>query len=104
MSCDSLLLDSLLKSATTLEILPVLEAPYEDISFDELTAKLYSLNVNAMCDKIDRPRFRGQYPKPAHGLKDMIQERIEALEERLSGLDLQDFKAKEKSPRPAVYL
>jgi hypothetical protein len=98
MSCDPLLLGSLLKSATVLEILPVLKAPYEDISFDELPAKLYSLNVNAICDKIERLRIGGQYPRSAHGLKDMIQERIEALEERLSGLDLPDFEAKEKGP------
>lgn len=82
--------------------MPVPEAPYGDISFDEMTAKLYSLNVNAICDSINRPYIGGQYPKPAHGLKEMIQERIISLEERLSGLGIQDFKAKEKSPRPVV--
>jgi hypothetical protein len=100
--CDSLLLGSLLKSATTLEIVPVPETPYGEISFDEMTNKLYSLNVSAICDNISRPYIGGYYPKPAHGLKEMIQEKIESVEERLSGLDIQDFKMKEKSPRPIV--
>lgn len=100
--CDGLLLGSLLKSATTLGIMPVPDSPYGSISFDEMTAKLYSLDVRAICDRISRTDIDGYYPKPAHGLKEVIQERIKALEERLSGLDLQDFKSKGKAPRPVV--
>jgi hypothetical protein len=102
LNCDSLLLGSLLKSASTYEILPVPEAPYGDISFDELAAKLYSLNVSAICDKI-LPRHRaGIEPKPAHGLYEAIKEKITLLEERLSGLNVSEFKGKEKAPRQIV--
>jgi hypothetical protein len=102
LNCDSLLLGSLLKSASKNEILPVPEAPYGDISFDELTAKLYSLNVSAICDKIC-PSYRGGIKsKPAHGLHYAIEERITLLEERLSGLNISEFKGEEKAPRPIV--
>ncbi|PMD57216.1 uncharacterized protein K444DRAFT_632349 [Hyaloscypha bicolor E] len=102
LNCDSLLLGSLLKSASSYEILPVPESPYGDISFDELAAKLYSLNVSAICDKI-RPSFQaGVEPKPAHGLHEAIEERIALLEERLSGLNIFEFKGEEKGPRPIV--
>ena len=92
----------LLKSATTSGILPVPESPFGDISFDEMTAKLYSLDARAICDSISRPTINGKYPKLAHGLKEVIQERIKSLEERLSGLDIQDFETKGKSTRPMV--
>jgi hypothetical protein len=103
LNCDSLLLGSLLKSASKYEILPVPEAPYGDISFDELAAKLYSLNVSAICDKILLPRHRaGIEPKPAHGLHEAIAGRIALLEARLSGLNISEFKGKVTAPRPIV--
>lgn len=82
--------------------MPVPDSPYGDVSFDRMIAKLQSLRVNAICDSISRPTIGGIHPKPAHGFKETIQERIKSLEECLSGLDIQDFKAKGKSPRPLV--
>jgi hypothetical protein len=102
LNCDSLLLGSLLKSASKYEILPVPEAPYGDISFDELTAKLYSLNVSAICDKIRPSKQAGIESKPAHGLHEAIEEKITLLEERLSGLNIFEFKGEEKAPSPIV--
>jgi len=102
LQCDYLLLGSLIKSATTLGIMPVPEPPYGNISFDELADKLYSLDVQAICDSIDRPKINGKHPKPAHGLKKVIQEKIESLEERLSGLDIQEFKKEGQNIRPIV--
>jgi hypothetical protein len=83
--------------------MPAPEPPYRDISFDEMAAKLYSLEVHAMCDEISK-RYLGGYhsAKPAHGLKDVLKERIESLEERLSGIDIQDFKTDGKAPRPVM--
>jgi hypothetical protein len=100
MQCDYLLLGSLLKSATTLGIMPVPTSPYGEVSFNEIANKLHSLDVQAICDSIDRPWINGKYPTPAHGLKIVIHERIESLEERLSGLDIQDFKKSGNNIQP----
>jgi len=100
--CDSLMLGSLLKSARKLDIIPVPDFPYRPMSFNRLSAKFHCLDINAICDSMSRTKIKGAYPKPAHGLKDLIQRKIEALEERLSGLDIQDFKRKGKSSRPLV--
>jgi len=82
--------------------MPVPTPPYGDVSFDEIANRLYSLDVKAICDSISRTYINGQLPKPAHGLKVVIRDRIESLEERLSGLDIQDFKKNGKSIRPVV--
>lgn len=100
--CDSLILGSLTKSARKLGIIPVPNPDYSLMSFDKLSAKFYSLDINAICDSISRTKIKGAYPKPAHGLKNLIRKKIEALEERLSGLEIQDFKRKGKSSRPLV--
>jgi hypothetical protein len=72
------------------------------MTFDKLSAKFYFLDINAICDSISRTKINGAYPKPAHGLKNLIRKKIEVLEERLSGLDIQDFKRKGNSSRPLV--
>jgi hypothetical protein len=77
------------------------------MSFDKLRAKFYSLEINALCDSICRPPpgiglLGSVFPKPAHGLEDLIRRKIKALEVWLSGLDIQDFKRKGKSFRPLV--
>jgi len=104
--CDSLLLGSIQKGATILEILPVPKAPFGDISFDEMIAKLYSLNVSSSCDNMYRsgspPFGRFGSHRPAHELKETIRKSIKVLEKRLSGLDILDFKAKQKNPRPVM--
>jgi hypothetical protein len=100
--CDSLMLGSLLKSARKLGIIPVPNCPNGLMSFDKLSAKFHCLDINAICDSMSRTKIKGAYPKPAHGLKGLIHRKIEALEERLSGLDIQDFKRKGKNSRPLV--
>jgi hypothetical protein len=100
--CDSLILGSLLKSARKLDIIPVPEPHQRHLSFDEMSERLYSLDVHSLCETTSGMRFGGFYPKTAHGLKDSIKERILPLEERLSGLDIQAFKGKGKSSRPLV--
>lgn len=101
--CDSLILGSLLKSARKLGIIPIPEADYGLMSFDKLSAEFYSLEITAICDSISRPRIEGAaFPKPAHGLKNLIRKKIDTLEKRLSGLDIQDFKRKGNSSRPLV--
>jgi hypothetical protein len=102
LQCDALLLGSLLKSATTLGIMPVPTPPYGNVSFVEIANRLYSLDVKAICDSISRAYINGNYPKPAHGLRVVIHERIESLKERLSGLDIRDFNKNGKNARPVV--
>ncbi|KAL2071714.1 hypothetical protein VTL71DRAFT_12949 [Oculimacula yallundae] len=91
-ACDALLLGSLLKSVSSLGLYPAPEAPYDGVSFDEVEALLSDLSVQALCDRI-RPYMEGNEFIPAHGLKDVIQERIAGISERLAGLDLKEFKS-----------
>ena len=91
-----------MKSARELGIIPVPNCPYGRMSFNKLSAKFYRLDINAICDSISRTKIKGAYPKPAHGFKDLIQRKIEAMGERLSGLDIQDFKRKGTSSQPLV--
>jgi hypothetical protein len=94
--CDAMLLGALLKSAGTKRIYPVPDAPYGEASFNELAEKLKSLHVEALCDGIARCQINGVYPKQGHGLMEAIQQKIASLEERLSGLDIEDFKEKKQ--------
>jgi hypothetical protein len=96
LACDAMLLGSLLKSSATRKIYPVPDAPYGEVSFNDLAEKLKGLHVEALCDRIARCQINGNYPKPGHGLKEVIQQKIATLEERLSGLDIEDFKEKKQ--------
>ena len=100
LQCDYLVLGSLMKSATTSGILPVPVPPYGDISFKGMVGNFNDLDIQAICDSIDKPKPRAE---PAHGLKEAIEDTIESLEERLSGLDIQEFKKNGQSTRPVVY-
>jgi hypothetical protein len=96
LSCDAMLLGALLKSAATKKIYPVPHAPYGEVSFNELVEKLKSLHVEALCDGIARCQINGAYPKQGHGLMEAIRQKITSLEQRLSGLDIEEFKEKKQ--------
>ncbi|KAG4440179.1 hypothetical protein IFR05_004324 [Cadophora sp. M221] len=85
-ACDSMLLGSLLKSASSKGLYPRPDAPYWRISFDDLAPILNGLYVRTLCD-ID-----GDGPISTHGLKDLIEVKIGDIYDLLSGLDLEDFK------------
>ena len=95
LSCDAILLGSLLKSSVTRKIYPVPAAPYERMSFNKLSKRMKILRVEALCDKInqwDTDEDRG----PGHGLQRAIQQKIASIEERLCGLDIDAFKDKKQ--------
>jgi hypothetical protein len=96
-ACDAMLLGSLLRSATIQGVWPAPAPPYDNTSFGELADKIENLDVNGLCDKISKVRINGKFPQAAHGLKELITQRITALEETLSGLDIDEFKEKKKA-------
>ena len=96
-ACDAMLLGSLLRSATIQGVWPVPAPPYDNTSFSELADKIENLDVNALCDRISKVKINGEFPQAAHGLKALITQRITALEETLSGLDIDEFKEKKRA-------
>ncbi|KAH7350746.1 hypothetical protein BKA65DRAFT_549739 [Rhexocercosporidium sp. MPI-PUGE-AT-0058] len=90
-SCDSMLLGSPLKSTFVQGLYPAPDAPYGRASFNDLVVILNALSVQSLCD-IVCPFGNGGEKNRAHGLKAMIVEKISGIYERLSGLDLKDFK------------
>ena len=86
-----MMLGSLLKSAALSGFWPPPIKPYQDVVFSVLAKQMRELKVTALCDSISKVQINGAWPKPAHGLQVLIDEKINELEARLCGLDLKDF-------------
>jgi hypothetical protein len=90
-SCDAMLLGSLLKSSSKAGIWPPPETPYSDVDFKSLVETFRNIKVTALCDSISRVYIDRRYPVAAHGFKQLVEEKVESLKERLCGLDLEEF-------------
>lgn len=90
-SCDAMVLGSLLKESSKAGIWPPPVPPYAGVDFDSLIHLVQTLEVTAVCDEVSRVLINGSWPDPGHGLQALFEEKIEVLEERLSGLSLDDF-------------
>jgi len=87
-ACDSQILGSLLKGSITMGIWPKPEPPYKDIVFQKLAAQLRDFKV---LDVGTHHRGRFNMSPDIHGIKDLIEASITALEDAMSGLDIRDF-------------
>lgn len=81
-----------LKTSFQARLHPVPKAPYESVSYSAVVDHMDGLAITGMCDNISRITAPTRHHhRAAHGLKSLIQYEIEDLNERLVGLDLEDF-------------
>ncbi|KAK2624999.1 hypothetical protein QTJ16_005368 [Diplocarpon rosae] len=87
-ACDGLILGTLLKSASSAGLWPLPEAPFLGRSIRNTAEQIRSLSIMALCDSTftKYPRI---VPLPAHGWLGWIQERCDAIEKGLQGLNFE---------------
>jgi hypothetical protein len=85
-SCDGMMLGTLLKSASGLELWPPPLPPYNGITVKNIMERVRSLKLIALCDTWN-PALR-----PAHGYPAWVKDRADVLDSRVVGLELEDFR------------
>ncbi|PMD25408.1 hypothetical protein NA56DRAFT_565466 [Hyaloscypha hepaticicola] len=92
-ACDSMVLGSLLKSLVKGGVWPAPTSPYKHETLDDLCDSIRCLNLVSLCDQLQPPK-KSSYPPvgECHGLSAKLRENVEKQRERISGLDLQNFK------------
>ncbi|KAF4629275.1 hypothetical protein G7Y89_g8872 [Cudoniella acicularis] len=92
MACDSLMLGSLLRSGQVNGLSPNPEVPFSGKRFIDILASLRALKPMAVCDDLlSTFKWDPAPPPPSHGVKASIIAKTQALEDRIIGLDLEDF-------------
>lgn len=86
-----MLLGSLLKNAIAAGLYPPPISPYGEETYAYVADDLDRLEAEALCDKI-RPFTKEKPHKNSHGFHLLAVAKIQELDERLSGLDINDFK------------
>ncbi|KAF4629274.1 hypothetical protein G7Y89_g8873 [Cudoniella acicularis] len=91
-----IIIGSRLKSAAMNKVSPPPTEPYEGYTFDAVASSIRNLEYMALCDNISQVTINGVNPRAGHGLRDSVEEEMKALEDRLCGLELEDFLGKAK--------
>jgi len=90
-ACDSMLLGSLIKALQAAGLHPLPQSPYTGISFVEVSLKLTDLQIHALCENWILPMYTAGY-KWAHGYNSEILEEMNAIDNRLEGLEIDSFR------------
>ncbi|KAH8685818.1 hypothetical protein BGZ60DRAFT_426285 [Tricladium varicosporioides] len=92
LACDSLILGTLLRSGQAQGLSPIPEVPFSGKRFTDIISGLRALKPVAVCDDLlSTFKWDPSPPPPSHGVKASILAKAKALEERVAGLDLEDF-------------
>jgi hypothetical protein len=87
-SCDALVLGALLKGCISIRIWPKPAAPYPGLIFKNLVSQIRGLKLPDICTGITGRR---NPIYECHGNRAFIEKEMEALENGMCGLDLEDF-------------
>ena len=87
-SCDALVLGALLKGCISIRIWPKPTAPYPGLIFKNLVSQIRGLKLPDMCTGVTGRRILTYV---CHGNRAFIEKSMEALENGMCGLDLEDF-------------
>lgn len=90
LTCDAMLLGSLLKGAAVTRIWPPPKHPYPGITIKMLADQIRGIDV--LDDSRHHGRGGGYYTSGnGHGIKDSMEASIRSLEDRMCGLELKSF-------------
>jgi hypothetical protein len=94
LACDAMVLGSLMKGARKIGIWPRPEAPFNGHKYSDLAKAIRELKMFDVCGRSAGRKWSsyGGFEGNAHGLEDLIQLELKAIEENLGGLDLNDFR------------
>jgi hypothetical protein len=92
-SCDAMLLGSLMKGSRKIGIWPRPEAPFNGHKYKDLAKAIRGLKMLDVCGKSAGRKWSsyGGFEGNAHGLEDLIENELKAVEESLGDLDLEKF-------------
>lgn len=88
--CDAMVLGSLIKSMVEYKVWPIPESPYQKFTLHHFWYIFALLNIKTLCRNIDTCQW--SLSSIDHGVRESIEEKVDAIRQKVTGLDLKDFK------------
>ena len=96
-TCNSMVLGSLLRSATAKHIYPVPQPPYGTISFDSLSKIISTLDIASLCQNREYYVLTRRPSEKSDGILDSFRAKSSNLKRGMRGLDIEDFRGTKKA-------
>lgn len=89
-ACDAMVLGSLIKSMVEYKVWPIPESPYQRFNLGEFWSIFSILDIKTLCS--NGPACQWPSLLNDHGVCDSIEKKVDAIKDKVTGLDIKNFK------------